>query len=122
MNKSLSKDEVFKQIVSGLYEATASVGSALFIWQPSFSRFTLKSFYGNVSEESLQAVQQKYDDDSEHELYDKNITINDISVSELKQLGIKSAIRIPIILKDRVIGLILCFTSERYGRICLATI
>ena len=114
MNKSLSKDEVFKQIVSGLYEATASVGSALFIWQQSFSRFTLKAFYGNVSEESLQALQQKYDDDSEHELYDKNITISDISVNELKQLGIKSSIRIPIILKDHVIGLILCFTSERH--------
>ncbi len=118
MNKSLNKEEVFKKIVIGAAEATDSIGCALLTWNPRKTQLSLKSFHGNISEELLHLIQEYYVERSEKELYEEQVSFKNITntmhiADKCKELDIGSIIRIPIISKERNLGLLICFVSGR---------
>jgi GAF domain-containing protein len=117
IGSSLDPKEVFQKIVKSTCEVTSSKGCTLMLLDEGGEKLEMKSFYG-LTEQYVRKGPLLADKSISDTLLGKPVIIEDAGTDprvqyprEAKKEGIASIASFPIILKERVIGVIRLYTS-----------
>jgi signal transduction protein with GAF and PtsI domain len=117
ISSSLDVKEVLNQIVKSTCEITGSKGCTLMLLDEKGQKLEMKSSFG-LSDQYIEKGSLSADKSIADALKGKPVVIEDATSDprvqyprEAKQEGIASIVSVPIILKERVIGVLRLYTS-----------